>query len=129
VEVSEAPPAPEYATQIIVEGYNHNQTELFNHDRLKDYIYWFTKFGSAEQLFELKQLNSAELHLQGLDDSILRSYASGIFSTRRRAYRRFSMHMTNGRGITSASVTSIRALCPSAAVPVPGGILREGNPR
>jgi hypothetical protein len=66
-EVSEAPPAPEYATQIIVEGYNHNQTELFNHDRLKDYIYWFTKFGSAEQLFELKQLNSAELHLQGLD--------------------------------------------------------------
>jgi hypothetical protein len=50
-----------------VEGYNHDQTELFNHERLKDYIYWFTKFGSAEQLFGHKRLASAELHLQDLD--------------------------------------------------------------
>jgi len=67
VEEREEHTPPEYATQIIVEGYNHNQTELFNHDRLKDYIYWFTKFGSAEQFFGVSELTSTELHLKGLD--------------------------------------------------------------
>lgn len=67
VEEHEEPTRPEYPTRIIVEGYNHNQTELFNHDRLKDYIYWFTKFGSGELLFGMKELASTELQLKGLD--------------------------------------------------------------
>ncbi len=67
VEEQEEQTRPEYATQISVEGYNHNQTELFNHDRLKDYIYWFTKFGSAEQLFGINELALTELQLKGLD--------------------------------------------------------------
>jgi hypothetical protein len=56
-----------FATRITIEGYNHNQTELFNHDRLKDYIYWFTKFGSSEQCFGESPLSGTELHLKGLD--------------------------------------------------------------
>ncbi len=67
VEELEEPTLPEYRTQIVVEGYNQNQTELFNHERLRDYVYWFTKFGSSEQLFGLKELASAELQLKGLD--------------------------------------------------------------
>lgn len=67
VEEREEPTPPEFPTQIIVEGYNHNQTELFNHERLKDYIYWFTKFGSCEQLFGIKERAPAQLHLKGLD--------------------------------------------------------------
>ena len=67
VEERAEPTRPEYPTQIVVEGYNHNQTELFNHERTKDYVYWFTKFGSSEQLFGIKNLASAEVHLKGLD--------------------------------------------------------------
>jgi hypothetical protein len=67
VEEREEQDHPDYSTRILVEGYNHNQTELFNHERIKDYIYWFTKFGSAEQRFGINDLASTELHLKGLD--------------------------------------------------------------
>jgi Histidine kinase-, DNA gyrase B-, and HSP90-like ATPase len=59
--------APAYSTRICIEGYNHNQTELFNHERLKDYIYWFTKFGSCEERFGITRLLGAEISLKGLD--------------------------------------------------------------
>ena len=32
-------------TKITILGYNGNKMRLFNHDRLKDYILWFTKMG------------------------------------------------------------------------------------
>ena len=67
VEERDEPAPQEYSTRIIVEGYNHNQTELFNHDRLRDYIYWFTKFGSSEVLFGIKELALTEIQLKGLD--------------------------------------------------------------
>jgi hypothetical protein len=66
-EDQECATPPKFSTRICIEGYNHNQTELFNHERLKDYVYWFTKFGSCEERFDVKRLTGAELHLKGLD--------------------------------------------------------------
>jgi hypothetical protein len=95
-----------------VEGYNHNQTELFNHERLKDYIYWFTKFGSAEQLFGHKRLASAELNLQDLDRKNPEILGFGHpFHPKVRAYSRSLMLMTSGRAITCVGVTPFRARC------------------
>lgn len=39
----------EKGTDIIIRGYNGNDSEGFGHDELKDYIYWFTRFGSFEK--------------------------------------------------------------------------------
>ncbi|MBQ9647549.1 MAG: ATP-binding protein, partial [Oscillospiraceae bacterium] len=36
-------------TLIRIEGYNGNETMLFRHEVIKDYIYWFTKLGSFEK--------------------------------------------------------------------------------
>lgn len=35
-------------TEIIIYGYNHNDGSKLGHDQLRDYILWFTKFGSIE---------------------------------------------------------------------------------
>ena len=40
-------------TLIVIKGFNNNQGELFTHDRLRDYVKWFTKFGSYESKFGL----------------------------------------------------------------------------
>ncbi len=37
-------------TEIRIFGYNHNDGSKLNHDQIKDYILWFTKFGSIEPL-------------------------------------------------------------------------------
>src|ERR1051325_8480274 len=53
-EVQETETTPgDVGTTITILGYNHDQTELFNHERLKDHIRWFTKFGSSEAEFEI----------------------------------------------------------------------------
>ena len=54
-------------TQITIFGYNNNRREKFTHDRLRDHIYWFTKFGSIENRFGIDQLSDVELVLKGLD--------------------------------------------------------------
>ena len=38
-------------TSICIWGYNNNRRDKFTHDQLKDYILWFTKFGSIEREF------------------------------------------------------------------------------
>ncbi len=37
-------------THILIYGYNHNDGSKLGHDQLRDYILWFTKFGSIEPL-------------------------------------------------------------------------------
>jgi hypothetical protein len=54
-------------TTITLYGYNNNRRERFTHSRLRDHIYWFTKFGSIERQFGIETLASVQLHLKGLD--------------------------------------------------------------
>jgi hypothetical protein len=71
VDVTEILPArSETGTTVAIVGYNNNRRELFTHERLKDYIQWFTKFGSIETSFDLKDHVGMELHLTGLDRSV-----------------------------------------------------------
>ena len=56
-------------TKIKVRGLNSNQMEVFTHERLKDYIAWFTKFGSCEQIFGNALNEDKVLRLRGLDHS------------------------------------------------------------
>ncbi len=54
-------------TDITLRGYNDNQAGDFAHDILRDYILWFTKFGSFEQEFGISLNKGKTLVLQGLD--------------------------------------------------------------
>ncbi|MGG3470781.1 ATP-binding protein [Neobacillus pocheonensis] len=55
-------------TFIEIIGYNNNERSVFNHDRLVDYIYWFTKFGSFEkEINEYTPYNNVKLFVQGVD--------------------------------------------------------------
>ncbi|USK82639.1 ATP-binding protein [Peribacillus frigoritolerans] len=55
-------------TFIQVVGYNNNERDVFNHDRLKDYIFWFTKFGSFEnEISGGTDYNNVKLFLKGVD--------------------------------------------------------------
>lgn len=67
-EVQETETTPgDVGTTITILGYNHDQTELFNHERLKDHIRWFTKFGSSEAEFGINIHKEVKLSLKGLD--------------------------------------------------------------
>lgn len=55
-------------TCITIKGYNHNRRERFTHEELKDYIMWFTKFGSFENEFSEENVR-LELKLKGLNVS------------------------------------------------------------
>ena len=54
-------------TEIRIKGYNSNRRERFTHEELKDYIIWFTKFGSVEHFFDYTTNNNVTLLLKGLD--------------------------------------------------------------
>ncbi len=56
----------ENGTMVTVFGYNHNFQQGFAHDALKDYILWFTKFGSFELEFDINTFKNTVLHLKGL---------------------------------------------------------------
>ena len=54
-------------TNIIIRGYNMNQNRKdFDHNVLKDYILWFTKFGSIEKILEFSDNIDKILIFQGL---------------------------------------------------------------
>jgi hypothetical protein len=62
-------------TEIKIFGYNHNDGSKLGHDQLRDYILWFTKFGSVEPLLweqfpkfsaAKARLANLKLHLRGL---------------------------------------------------------------
>lgn len=54
-------------TKIIVRGYNSNRMERFTHEQLKDYILWFTKFGSVEKFFNINYNIDKIIELKGLN--------------------------------------------------------------
>lgn len=54
-------------TQIKIKGYNNNRRDRFQHALLKDYVLWFTKFGSCEREFGHTNHAGAKLLLKGLD--------------------------------------------------------------
>jgi len=56
----------EPGTTVRVRGYNDNNQKGFGHEELRDYIYWFTKFGSFEREFGNLSYKTAVLHLSGL---------------------------------------------------------------
>lgn len=53
-------------TKINVRGYSDNITSEFDHEILKDYIYWFTKFGSFEMELGIKKYEKVSIKLLGL---------------------------------------------------------------
>lgn len=55
-------------TKILIKGYNNNRRDKFTHGRLKDYILWFTKFGSIEMIFGISKNNEKKLLLKGIDE-------------------------------------------------------------
>ena len=68
VEEAPAEPSDDTGTEIIIIGYNNNRRDRFTHERLKDYVRWFTKFGSIEsQLGSAMTVTVPVLYLQGLD--------------------------------------------------------------
>ncbi len=54
-------------TKIIIYGYNGNRRDKFTHAQLKDYIIWFTKFGSVERCFGIDKYSGVRLSLRGVD--------------------------------------------------------------
>jgi hypothetical protein len=53
-------------TLITIRGYNANQQAGFGHNELKDYIQWFTKFGSIEVVLKKATFMNVVLQLRGL---------------------------------------------------------------
>lgn len=66
-------------TTIIITGYNNNRREKFTHAILKDYIKWFTKMGSVELEFGLKNNENVILILKGIDQSDTEEIKFGHF--------------------------------------------------
>lgn len=55
-------------TYIEIIGYNNNERDVFNHERIKDHIYWFTKYGSFEnEIAGEDKFGDVKLYLQGVD--------------------------------------------------------------
>lgn len=54
-------------TEIRIKGYNSNRRDRFQQDILKDYVMWFTKFGSFETDFGINHHKETQLFLKGLD--------------------------------------------------------------
>jgi hypothetical protein len=62
-------PENKTGTMVKIYGYNYASKDPlsgFSHDELKDYILWFTKFGSIEPLFGHNQNKHKVLRLKGL---------------------------------------------------------------
>ena len=54
-------------TKITIRGYNQNHNvKDFGHAVLKDYVLWFTRFGSVEREFDIQFYRNKKLHLKGL---------------------------------------------------------------
>lgn len=54
-------------TRIIIRGYNMNQNRRdFGHNVLRDYVLWFTRFGSTEKEIGIEKNSKSILQLRGL---------------------------------------------------------------
>src|SRR5579863_5141515 len=54
-------------TLIEIVGYNQNERALFVQSAVKDYIQWFSKFGSIERIFGIEDYKDVKLYLKCLD--------------------------------------------------------------
>lgn len=66
VDESDTPEVPN-GTLITIKGYNSNRRDQFKQSTLKDYIMWFTKFGSFEKEVDIFTFQDVNLFIQGLD--------------------------------------------------------------
>ena len=66
VEYETTPSSAKSRTKVTIRGYNNNRRFGFSHDELKDYIYWFTRFGSFETEAGKKKYKKVTLALCGL---------------------------------------------------------------
>jgi len=64
-EISPAEGQASY-THVKVIGYNDNKQQGFDHNEIKDYMYWFTKFGSFESQLDIETHKDVKLSLKGL---------------------------------------------------------------
>lgn len=69
VQVTESNVQKPSGTEIVIKGYNRNQSARFTHAEIKDYILWFTKFGSFEKEFGINADQQIILALKGLDQN------------------------------------------------------------
>jgi len=53
-------------TEVTIRGYHSHSKEDFRHEILKDYIQWFTKFGSVELQLDIVTHKDKVIRLQGL---------------------------------------------------------------
>ena len=63
----ESRPSTDAGTRAIIDDYNHSIRDQFTHEQLKDYILWFTKFGSVEMEFGELENKATKLFLKGVD--------------------------------------------------------------
>ena len=84
-------------TKIIIWGYNENRRDRFTHDQLKDYVLWFTKFGSVEKCFGIDKNKEAKLRLRGIDRETFEELNFGhIFPTEsKNVDKLFDEHMVD----------------------------------
>lgn len=54
-------------TLVVIQGYNDNERSLFTTAFVRDYIYWFTKFGSIELLAGKNNSQHLKIKLRCLD--------------------------------------------------------------
>ena len=67
VEASETRSSSPDETEVLIKGYHNNRRDKFTHGILKDYVFWFTKFGSVETVFFDSVRSLVKLRLKGLD--------------------------------------------------------------
>ncbi|WP_318616771.1 ATP-binding protein [Sporosarcina sp. YIM B06819] len=62
-------PSGKRGTEITLIGFNQNVSEDFSHDKMKDYIYWFTKTGTFEKELGYQPRNFT-VYLKGIRDEV-----------------------------------------------------------
>ena len=70
-------------TTVTIYGYNNNRRERFTHDRLRDHILWFTKFGSVERQFGINAFANENCSSKDLTGTNSRRWISGIHFLKR----------------------------------------------
>lgn len=66
-----------HGTSITILGYNNDRREKFTHDQLRDYILWFTKFGSIEREFGKNDYKDVKMKFKGVDKKALEELSFG----------------------------------------------------
>jgi len=94
-------------TEIIIKGYNNNRMSKFTHDRLKDYIYWFTKFGSVEREFGIEDNKDVKIYLKGLDRENIEELTFGhVFPEESRSVEKlFEEHLVQAPSFYCKKIT------------------------